>query len=68
LNRVIQREFVLPSGGVEVLYLVAIIVGQNTTKHHEISASFDGEQLANDFDTLVPLLVKTIENIIANRK
>jgi hypothetical protein len=40
----------------------------NTTKHHEISASFDGEQLANDFDTLVPLLVKTIEAIIAKKK
>jgi hypothetical protein len=40
----------------------------NTTKHHEISAAFDGEQLANDFDTIVPLLVKTIEAIIAKRK
>jgi hypothetical protein len=39
----------------------------NTTKHHEIAASFDGEQLANDFDTIAPLLLKTIESIIANK-
>lgn len=39
----------------------------NTTKHHEIAASFDGEQLANDFDTIRPLLLKTISSIIANR-
>jgi hypothetical protein len=40
----------------------------NTTKHHEIAAAFDGEQLANDFDTIVPLLRKTIDTIIAKRK
>jgi hypothetical protein len=40
----------------------------NATKHHEISAAFDGEQLANDFDTIVPLLVKTIQAVIAKRK
>jgi hypothetical protein len=39
----------------------------NTTKHHEISAAFDGEQLANDFDTIVPLLLKTIETVISKR-
>ncbi|WP_339026622.1 hypothetical protein WI604_17785 [Bradyrhizobium symbiodeficiens] len=39
----------------------------NTTKHHEIAASFDGEQLANDFDTIAPLLMKTIADIIAHR-
>lgn len=39
----------------------------NTTKHHETSATFDGEQLANDFDTIVPLLLKTIAAIIAKR-
>jgi hypothetical protein len=39
----------------------------NTTKHHEIAATFDGEQLSNDFETIVPLLSGTIANIIANR-
>lgn len=40
----------------------------NTTKHHETSAAFDGEQLANDYDTIMPLLVKTIQAIVAKKK
>jgi hypothetical protein len=35
----------------------------NSTKHHEIAASFDGQQLSNDLDTLTPLLIKTVESI-----
>jgi hypothetical protein len=35
----------------------------NTTKHHEVSALFDGKQLANDFATITPILLKTIESI-----
>ena len=35
----------------------------NATKHHEIAASFDGQQLSNDLDTLTPLLIKTVESI-----
>ena len=34
----------------------------NATKHHEISASFDGAQLANDVATITPLLIKTAED------
>jgi hypothetical protein len=33
----------------------------NTTKHHNISANFNGEQLANDMDTLKGLILKCIE-------
>ena len=35
----------------------------NATKHHEISASFDGEQLSNDLATITLLLIKTVESI-----
>ena len=35
----------------------------NSTKHHEIAASFDGQQLSNDLDTVTPLLIKTVESI-----
>jgi hypothetical protein len=48
--------------------LIRIQRNGNTTKHHETSAAFDGEQLANDYDTIMPLLVKTIEAIIAKRE
>jgi hypothetical protein len=33
----------------------------NTTKHHEKSANFNGEQLANDMDTLKGLVLKLAE-------
>ncbi len=39
----------------------------NATKHHEVSATFDGRQLANDVATITPLLVKTIEEIAAKK-
>jgi hypothetical protein len=35
----------------------------NATKHHEIAASFDGQQLANDLATITPLLIKIAESI-----
>lgn len=35
----------------------------NSTKHHEIAATFDGAQLSNDVETITPLLIKTIEGI-----
>jgi hypothetical protein len=34
----------------------------NATKHHEIAASFDGQQLANDLATITPLLIKIAES------
>lgn len=34
----------------------------NSTKHHEIAAGFDGAQLANDLETITPLLIKTLED------
>lgn len=39
----------------------------NATKHHETSASFDAKQLANDFATITPLLIKTLE-VVASKK
>jgi hypothetical protein len=35
----------------------------NSTKHHDIAASFDGRQLNNDLETIAPLLIKTLESI-----
>jgi len=35
----------------------------NATKHHQISANFDGAQLVNDLSTITPLLIKTAESI-----
>jgi hypothetical protein len=43
--------------------LTRIQTNGNSTKHHEIAASFDGQQLSNDLDTLTPLLIKTVESI-----
>jgi len=34
----------------------------NTTKHHDVSANFNGEQLANDMDTLKDLTVALIKD------
>ncbi len=38
----------------------------NTTKHHETAAAFNGEQLANDFETLSPLILCCITEIAQN--
>ena len=35
----------------------------NATKHHEVSANFDGPQLVNDLATITPLLIRTAESI-----
>ena len=35
----------------------------NTTKHHAVSALFDGRQLANDVATITPLLIKTAQAV-----
>ncbi|RWN64390.1 MAG: hypothetical protein EOR99_26515 [Mesorhizobium sp.] len=39
----------------------------NATKHHRISANFDGPQLANDLATITPLLTKTAESLGATK-
>jgi hypothetical protein len=39
----------------------------NSTKHHEIAATFDGAQLSNDLETITPLLIKTVEEIIRKK-
>ena len=35
----------------------------NSTKHHPMAGSFDGQQLANDFDILSPLVIAICSNI-----
>ena len=40
----------------------------NTTKHHDTSATFDRDQLANDMESLGGLLIKVIEDAIAQNK
>lgn len=39
----------------------------NSTKHHEVAASFDAPQLANDLETITPLLIKTLEKKSAKK-
>ncbi|MCM0019245.1 MAG: hypothetical protein NBV67_04570 [Tagaea sp.] len=39
----------------------------NATKHHEISATFDGKQLNNDLATVAPILVKTLEAVAVKK-
>ncbi len=39
----------------------------NSTKHHEIAATFDGAQLANDLETITLLLIKTLEERAAKK-
>lgn len=39
----------------------------NSTKHHEIAASFDGPQLNNDLETIAPLLIKTLESTLPKK-
>lgn len=40
----------------------------NTTKHHFISASFNGPQLANDMQCLEPIIEKTLLEIVNKKK
>ncbi len=35
----------------------------NSTKHSSIAASFDGNQIANDFDVLTPLILAVLRNL-----
>lgn len=35
----------------------------NTTKHHDTSAAFNGDQLANDMETLTELILKCIQDV-----
>lgn len=35
----------------------------NSTKHSAIAASFDGPQIANDFDVLSPLMLVVLQNL-----
>ncbi|WP_065335324.1 hypothetical protein [Tritonibacter mobilis] len=35
----------------------------NSTKHSAVAASFDGQQIANDFDVLTPLILSVLRNL-----
>ena len=37
----------------------------NTTKHHETAATFNGDQLANDLETLKELIVKCVDEALS---
>ncbi len=39
----------------------------NTTKHHDTAASFNGDQLFNDMDSLRDLIVKVIDDAISQK-
>jgi len=39
----------------------------NTTKHHRVAANFDGEQLANDMDTLKECVLKCVAEALDNK-
>ena len=47
--------------------LTRISKNGNATKHHQVSAAFDGKQLANDVATITPLLLKTLESIASKK-
>ena len=40
----------------------------NTTKHHDTAAAFNGDQLANDMESLGELILKVIDDAIAKKK
>ncbi len=40
----------------------------NATKHHSTAAAFNGDQLANDLDSLEELILKIIEDAISQQK
>lgn len=40
----------------------------NITKHHNVSANFNGPQLANDMACLQPLIIATLKQIISEQK
>ncbi len=39
----------------------------NTTKHHDTAAAFNGDQLANDMDTLGNIILKLIKDAITQK-
>lgn len=47
--------------------LTRISKNGNATKHHQVSATFDGKQLANDVATITPVLRKTLEQIASKK-
>jgi hypothetical protein len=40
----------------------------NLTKHHKTAALFNGEQLANDMETLNPLIIATCKDVLNKKK
>ena len=40
----------------------------NTTKHHDTAAAFNGDQLANDLETLKELIIKCADDALAKTK
>ncbi len=40
----------------------------NTTKHHDTAAAFNGDQLANDMESLDEVIIKLIEDAAAQKK
>jgi len=40
----------------------------NSTKHSAIAASFDGNQLANDFDVLTPLMIAVLRSLPSRKE
>ena len=40
----------------------------NTTKHHDTAAAFNGDQLANDMESLGEVILRLIEDAIAQKK
>ena len=39
----------------------------NTSKHHQLAATFDGQQLANDLQVLEPLIVTVLDRACGNK-
>jgi hypothetical protein len=62
-ERVATHGFSKAKGGPIRQALTRIQQNGNATKHHEVAASFDGQQLANDLATITPLLIKIAESI-----
>jgi hypothetical protein len=48
--------------------LTRIAHNGNATKHHEIAASFDGDQLHNDLAVITPLLIRSVQTLILKKK
>ena len=57
------------SGGTSSLQQVMTRISEygNTTKHHPVSATFNGEQLNNDMVALKPIIIKCIEEATSKK-